>query len=216
MATHGVQCAASYYLQRQRLEQLWTSIQQSIATDPERFDVFREPQLFLLPKNTKLLFKTTPSRPTIIDAMENFAGYRDRNLDMAHSDPGRFWVDIAKEVCPRASLLAHQRAHVGEEAQVYSWKRCCLENYVNWMYDGAGPAKSGAGQRYCSQNMLRDASTMTSLTPRRHILRRGRIVHSQFYASVKEVWDAMQQAPFEHDGPEELSLDPQIRQAARR
>lgn len=122
MATHGVQCAVSYYLQRQRLEQLWTSIQQSIATDPERFDVLREPQLFLLVKNTKLLFKTTPSPPTIIDAMENFASYRDRNLDMAHSDPSRFSVDIAREVCPRASLLARQRAHVGEEAQVYSWE----------------------------------------------------------------------------------------------
>jgi hypothetical protein len=83
------------------------------------------------------------------------------------------------------------------------------------MYGGKPPSSSGSGQRYYNQNMLRDACALTSATPQRHTLRQGGLIYSQFYSSVKEVWDAMPRAPFAHDGLEELALDPQIRQAAR-
>ena len=63
--------------------------------------------------------------------------------------------------------------------------------------------------------MLRDACTLTSLTPKRSRLRQGGLVYSQFYASVKEVIDAAKTYPFQNDGMEEMALDPQIRQGAR-
>lgn len=98
---------------------------------------------------------------------------------------------------------------------MYSWKRCCLKHYVHWIYDGQAPAEGSAGQRYYCQNMLYEACSMTSTTPRRSKLRQGGLIYSQFYASVKELSDAAQCKPFNHDGLEELALDPQIRQSAK-
>jgi hypothetical protein len=124
------------------------------------------------------------------------------------------YVDLGKEICPRVSLLARQRGGIDDEAQVYLWKRCCLEKYIDWMYDGKSPAK-GEGQRYYHQNMLYEASSLTSLTPKRSKLREGGLIYSQFYGSIKEPFDATKFFPFDNDGLEELALDPQIRQGAR-
>ena len=83
------------------------------------------------------------------------------------------------------------------------------------MYDGQPPSAKGRGQRYFTQNMLYEASSLTSVTPKRSKLRDGGLIYSQFYSSVKEVSDATKCFPFENDGLEELALDPQIRQGAR-
>lgn len=118
------------------LDQLWATIRQTIEGAPGLYDDFSEPQLFFSAKETKLLFKTSPSRPTIVNAMENFASYFDRNMDLSFIDPSRLWVDLAKEICPHVSLLSAQRGYVGDEAQVYSWMRCCFGHSFKWMYDG--------------------------------------------------------------------------------
>jgi len=62
--------------------------------------------------------------------------------------------------------------------------------------------------------MLRDAANLTSLTKRRSQLRRGGLVYSQFYGSVKETIDAAKTYPFQNEAIEEIALDPVIRQAA--
>jgi hypothetical protein len=101
---------------------------------------FREPQLCFSAKGTKLQFKTSPSQPTILDAMENFQIYLDRVIDLDFVYQDRLYVDLGKEICPCVNLLARQRRGVDDEAQVYSWKRCCLEKYIDCMYDGTPPA----------------------------------------------------------------------------
>lgn len=215
-ASYQAQQSIGYHLQPEYLNQIWEDILDRI-TDTPGFSDFREPQLFFSAKGTKLQFKTSPSRPTMLDAMENFQAYLERIIDFDFVHLDRLYVDIGKEICPRVSLslLSPQRGHVGDEAQVYQWRRCCLEHYIRWMYDGEPPSAKGRGQRYFAQNMLYEAASLTSVAPKHSKLREGGLVYSQFYGSVKEVSDATKCFPFENDGLEELALDPQIRQGAR-
>ncbi|KAK3045910.1 hypothetical protein LTR09_012564 [Extremus antarcticus] len=99
------------------------------------------------------------------------------------------------------------------EPQVHSWKRCCLEEYVRQLYDGDPPAPGGPGQRYYEQNMLHQASSLTSESPKRSRLRAGGLIYSQFYASIKELSDASKCKPFGNEALEGTALDPQIRKA---
>lgn len=146
--------------------------------------------------------------------MQFFQTTFDDAIDPAFLELERCYVDIGKEVCPEVSLLASQALHCGQEPQVYVRRGCCLEEYMRWMYDGQ-PPKSGNGQTYFHQNMLQDAASLTSVTPKRSKHREGGLIYSQFYASVKELSDATKQFPFTNDGMEETALDPQTRREAR-
>ena len=213
-ASYQTQQSIGYVLQPEYLEPIWAEILRIINQTPGLMD-FREPQLFFSAKGTKLLFKTNPVRPTLLEAMENFQSYLERVIDTELVFLDRFYVDIGKEICPYLGLLSSQQNSSVDAAQVYVWKRCCLEHYIREMYDGSPPKKGGQGQRYYDQNMLYDASSLTSVTPRKSRLREGGIIYSQFYGSVKEISDALNRYPFDNDGLEELALDPQIRHGAR-
>ena len=213
-ASYEGQQSISHILQPAYLEQIWTDVLNTIHHTPGLMD-FREPQLFFSAKGTKLLFKTNPLRPTLLEAMESFQSYLERVIDMDLIFEDRFYVDLGKEICPYLGLCPTQQHHLEDQAQIYSWKRCCLEHYIHAMYDGNPPAQGGQGQRYYDQNMLYDASSLTSVTPKQSKLREGGIIYSQFYGSIKEISDAMKRYPFDNDGLEELALDPQIRQGAR-
>ena len=212
--SYQAQQSIGYHLQPEYLGQIWHDVLDTINQTPGLGD-FREPQLFFSAKGTKLQFKTSPSRPTLLDAMENFQAYFERLIDLDFVFLDRFYLDMGKEICPQVSLLASQIGGVDDEAQVYVWKRCCLEQYMQWMYDGQPPAAHSQGQRYYNQHMLHDAANLTSVTPKRSKLREGGIIYTQFYGSIKEVSDATKCMPFDNDGLEELALDPQIRQGAR-
>lgn len=59
--------------------------------------------------------------------------------------------------------------------------------------------------------MLYEAYSLTSETPRRSKLREAGLLYSQFYTSVKELFNASKYKPFDNDRLKELALDPQIR-----
>jgi len=212
-SSYRMRLAIGYHLQPEYLGQIWSDILDTIANTPGLGD-FREPLLFFSAKGTKLQFKTSPSRPTLLDAMENFEAYFERLVDLDFVYQDRFYVDIGKEICANISLLPSQQRQFGDEPQVYCWKRCCLREYMRWMYDRRPPAVNSEGQRYYHTNMLGDAVTLTSVTPKRSKHRAGGLIYSQFYGSVKELSDAEKCMPFDNDGLEELALDPQIRQGA--
>ena len=161
-------------------------------------------------------FKTDSSQPTLLHAMNNFQSYLHDiiNLDFVCKD--QFYVDLGKEICAQTSLVQSQQQHVGDQAQVYLWKRCCLEQYIKWMYDNRPPSKDGRGQQYFTQNMLYDAGSLTSVSPKRSKHRQGGLIYSQFYSSVKEIYDASKCFPFANEAMEELALDPEIQKAARK
>ena len=212
-SSYQAQQAIAYHLQPGRLEEVWRNVLQIIDDTPSLAD-FREPQIFFTAKGTKLTFQSRPSQPTLLDVMEHFESYLQQVIDMRYVERDRFYVDLGKEICPSVSLLPRQRSHVDDEAQVYSWKRCCLEEYMQWMYEGQPPSHRAQGQRYYHQNMLYDASSLTSVTPKKSRLRQGGLIYSQFYGSVKEMTDASKCKPFDNDALEEMALDPQLQRAA--
>ena len=212
-ASYQSQQALGYHLQFQNLGSVWDDVLEASNTTPGLHD-FREPQLFISTKDSKLQFKSTTEQPTLLNILERFESYLDSILDIDQIDEDRLFVDIAKEVCPGVSLLANQVAGAVEQPQVYLWKRCCQEEHIRRMYGDRVPAL-GAGQCYYTQNMLQEAGSLTSVPPKTSELYKGGVQYFQLYGSVKEVWDAAKCMPFDNDGLEELALDPQIRQGAR-
>ena len=200
------QQSLTYHLRPNYLQEVWDTILETINTTPGLAD-FREPQIFFTAKGTKMSFQNLPNKPTLLDVIEHFESYLEPVVDMRFVETNRFYVDIGKEICAPVSLLPGTQHHE-EEAQVYSWKRCCLEEYMQWAYDGQPPSNKAEGQRYYHQNMLYDASSLTSVTPRLSQLRKGGLIYSQFYGSVKEITDVAKYMPFDNDGLEDMALDP--------
>lgn len=66
---------------------------------------FREPQLFLGAKGTKLQFKTNCLRPTLLDAIEHLQSFFEDVLDFSFVNTNRLYIDLGKEICPKVSLL---------------------------------------------------------------------------------------------------------------
>lgn len=151
--------------------------------------------------------------PSLLSVMDFFDGYFTDVIDPAFVQLDRFYVDVGKEVCPWAHRLPTQAVPDGDEAQVYLRRKCCLEKYMAWMYEGKPPGQ-GSGQTYYVQNMLRDAASLTTVTPKRSKQREGGLVYSQFYSSAKEIVDATKRYPFTNDALKEMALDPHIRRGA--
>ncbi|KIW22076.1 uncharacterized protein PV07_12538 [Cladophialophora immunda] len=213
-ASYQAQQSLGYHLQPEYLGSIWTDILHRIETTPGLAD-FREPQLFFSSKGRKLKFMTSRSRPTQLDSMERFERHFENVFDLEFVDLERTYIDVGTEICPSVSHVPTHRTHVDEEAQVYAWKRCCLEQIIRRLYDDKPPAKNGKGQRFYDQNMLYEASSVTSVPPKGSRLYHGDVRYIQLYGSVKEVWDRAKRPPFSNDGLEEMALDDQIRQAAR-
>ena len=146
-SSYRAQQGVAHHLRPHYLQQVWDTVLETIRHTPGLAD-FREPQLFFTAKRTKLSFQNLLSRPTSLDVMEHFESYLEQVIDMRFVEQDHFYVDMGKEICANVSLLPGQQQHRGEEAQVYSWKRCCLEEYMRWMYDGRPPSHRAQGQRY--------------------------------------------------------------------
>ena len=214
-ASYQAQQALVYYLKPEYLASIWDRILEIINTTPGLHD-FRAPQLFFAAKGTKLQFKSTPSKPTLLDVQQHFDDYLNGVLDLDHVDLERLYIDIGKETCPRVSQLRHQPLATDDEAQVYLWKKCCLRSYIQWLYDGdrCNPPKiNSKTQRYYAHVMLRDACSLTSVTPSKSQLRQDGLIYSQFYNSTKEIGDAARCTPFANSALEDLALDQTVRDA---
>jgi hypothetical protein len=212
--SYQAQQAIGYHLQPHHLGPIWADVL-DVSTHATDLIDFRDPQLFFSAKGTKLRFKSTPQHATLLDVLEQFQLYIADIIDMDLVDEDRFFIDVAKEVCPSVSVLTNQAIAFDEQPQTYLWRRCCQEKHAAHIYDGRPPTKGGRGQYYYTQNMLGEAGSLTSVPPKRSLLYRGGIRYFQLYASVKEVWDAAKSMPFDNEGLEEMALDPQIRQGAR-
>jgi hypothetical protein len=90
-----------------------------------------------------------------------------------------------------------------------------LEEYMRWMYDGTPPTMNSRGQRYYHQNMLYEANSVISVTPKASRLRKGGLIYTQLYGSVKQFTDAVRRKLFDNDGLEEMALDLGLRRGAR-
>ena len=62
--------------------------------------------------------------------MRDFMFWLETVVDRARVVPHQFFVDVGKEVCPSPHGTA-------TTAQVLLWRRCCLQEFMMWMYDNA-------------------------------------------------------------------------------
>lgn len=89
------QRSVGYHLQPEGLDAVWSDILHTVSSTPGLAD-FREPQLFISAKETKLRFKTNSSRPSLLHAMRHFQSYIEEAVDFPYIDLDRFYVDIGK------------------------------------------------------------------------------------------------------------------------
>jgi len=123
-ASYQAQLSLGYHLLPEYLGLTWSEILQTIER-PGLQD-FRDPQLFFAAKETKLQFKTSPLRPTLLDAMENFQTYFERIVDLDFVFLDRFYVDVGKEICARVSRLRGQRIGARASKALTACPTACL------------------------------------------------------------------------------------------
>ncbi|EXK77873.1 hypothetical protein FOQG_17435 [Fusarium oxysporum f. sp. raphani 54005] len=175
----------AYFLPPQGLQQLWGRILAAVL-QPGLQD-FRDPELFVEAKGTKLLFKYPDAPSDLLAVRENFDCKLHHVLDFSHICSDRLYVDVSNETCPLHDSVP------SPEAQTYLWRRCCIRHHLDHLYDGNIPK---SGQNFYHESMLRDAGGMTTLTPPTSRLRRGGILYDQMYSLTKEIIDAARTFPF--------------------
>ncbi|KAL7755654.1 hypothetical protein ACKLNR_014181 [Fusarium oxysporum f. sp. zingiberi] len=190
----------TYFLPPQGLQQLWGRILSAVR-QPGLQD-FRDLELFVEAKDTKLLFKYPDAPSDLLAVLENFDCKLHHVLDFSYICSDRLYIDVGKETCPLHGNVP------SPEAQIYLWRRCCIRHHLHHLYDGNIPK---TGQNFYHESMLRDAGGMTTLTPPSSRLRRGGILYGQMYSLSKEIIDAARTFPFQNPDLRHLALDPQLR-----
>jgi hypothetical protein len=206
-ASYQAQVALSHFLRPEVLHTIWTQVLLNVQRPGYRD--FRDPQLFFSVKGVKLKFKGEREATSLLHVLD-FQSNLEQTLDMVHVATNRLYIDVGKEIAPPTSGLAQYETG---NPQVYLWRRCCLESYLVWLCDGHPPKSR---QTMYQHNMLRDACSLTSVTPKSSTLHHGGLIYSQFYGSIKETFDATTCFPFHNEAIEDLALDPSVREAARR
>ncbi|KAK6591327.1 hypothetical protein H4I96_12435 [Botrytis cinerea] len=112
-------------IQPQYLDQLWEAIVQSIEDSP-RFNRFRGATLFAHSKNIKLEFMNA----SLTKAYDNWYSKWAATTDAQFYNPDRTFVDLAKQVTSQDSALPFAHIPANHEAEVFLWKKCCLEAYA--------------------------------------------------------------------------------------
>ncbi|KAF4953067.1 hypothetical protein FSARC_12483 [Fusarium sarcochroum] len=182
------------------LQQLWDHVLAAVC-QPGLQD-FRDPELFIQAKGTKLLFKYPDAPSDLLAVMNSFDDKLHGILDFSHICSDRLYIDVGKETCPIPNGVP------SPEPWIYLWRRCCIRHHLSQLYDGSIPK---SGQNFYHESMLRDAGGMTTLTPVRSRLRRGGILYGQMYSLTKQIVDAARTYPFQNPDLRLLALDPQLR-----
>uniref|UniRef100_A0A0D2XTA0 Nephrocystin 3-like N-terminal domain-containing protein n=1 Tax=Fusarium oxysporum (strain Fo5176) TaxID=660025 RepID=A0A0D2XTA0_FUSOF len=199
------QLRMSYFLPPQGMQQLWDHVLTAVCQPG--YQDFRDPELYMEAKCTKLFFKYPDAPSDLLEVMNSFDCKLHRILDFSHMRSDRFYIDVGKETCPMPNGVS------SPEPQTYLWRRCCIRHHLGQLYDGNIPK---SGQNFYHESMLRDAGGMTTLTPVRSRLRRGGILYDQMYSLTKEIVDAARTYPFQNPDLRHLALDPQFAMLKKR
>ena len=73
-------------------------MQDTISRTPGVHD-FREAQIYLSAKGTKLQFKPAQLASNLLDALKNFDEYAQRTLNMEYARFDGFYINVGKEIC---------------------------------------------------------------------------------------------------------------------
>jgi hypothetical protein len=194
-------------LQPQYLDGLWVLIQETIAENPLSHR-FQGVTLFMHAKNTKLETMVERDLTAAFDGwFRSWAGATDPQF----YNKDRTFVDLAKQVTSEDSDLPYDQLPEDHEAEVYLWKKCCLDAHAKTRIllnaDGS-PAKRNPKRTTYVWATMRDTIGQTFFaTPQSREAQDGQ-VYSQFYALVKNPFDTSKVYIFANESLENLALDP--------
>jgi hypothetical protein len=193
-------------LQPQYLDSLWELILETIADNPG-FHRFQGATLFVHAKNTKLEFM----HPSLTGLYGKWDEQWSKVADPQFYNKERTFVDLAKQVTSEDSALPYDQLLDNHEAEVYLWKKCCLEAYskTRTVTNANGSRAKGNPKRTTYPwAMMRDTIGQTLFaTPRGKESTDG-LIYSQFYALIKTPFDSAKVYVFDNDSVENLALDP--------
>ena len=193
-------------LQPQYLDSLWSFVLQTIDENPG-FDRFRGATLFAHAKNTKLEFIDA----SLTQAYDSWQVKWSEVTDPQFYNKDRTFVDLAKQVTSEDSALPYDNIPEEHEAEVFLWRKCCLEAYsmsrVVLNADGSH-AKGNPKRRVYPWAMMRDTVGQTMFAAPHGQESRDGLIYSQFYGLIKTPFDSSKVYIFDNDSVENLALDP--------
>ncbi|TGO31559.1 hypothetical protein BHYA_0526g00010 [Botrytis hyacinthi] len=123
----------------------------------------------------------------------------------------RTYIDLAKQIISEDSALLYDYKPEDYEAEVYLWKKCCLEAYAKtWVVLNANgsPAKGNPKCTVYPWAAMRDTAGQTMFAVPNGGENRDGLIYSQFYGLIKMPFDSFKVYVFENDLVENLALDP--------
>ncbi|KAF2628000.1 hypothetical protein BU25DRAFT_299317, partial [Macroventuria anomochaeta] len=195
-----------YALQPQHLHQIWTCIQDSVACNP-LFSRFRGAALFAHSKNTKLEYMTEDLSTTFCKWQNSWSRVTDPQFCSKDST----FVDLGKQVTSEDSNLLHNTVPSMHKAEVFLWKKCCLDAYHRSRVVLLADNKPARGNPHCTVYPFattRDSTNQTLFASPSGKERADGLVYSQFYGLIKTPFDTSKAYIFQQDAVENLALDP--------
>jgi hypothetical protein len=195
-----------YALQPQHLDLLWTRLQERIAENPG-FHRFANAALFVHAKNTKLEHMDE-SLPSVYGRWERSWSHV---ADPQFYSRDRTYVDLGKQVTSEDSGLPYDAIPADHEAEVFLWKRCCLEAYARTRIHTLADGKRAKGSPKCTTYpwaTMRDTTGQTLFAAPHGQESVDGLIYSQFYALIKTPFDTSKAYVFDNDSLENLALDP--------
>ena len=115
---YNTQQAITNHVQAQYLRPLTQALREKVQQPTHQ--EFQGFQIYFCAKGVKNKFKTTARYPRLQDSMTSFLNHLRRTLQEQLIPWERFWVDIGKEHCVRASYVVGAPPTAGQaEAQTY-------------------------------------------------------------------------------------------------
>ena len=197
-----------YALQPQYLDALWSLVLQSIAENPV-YHRFHGATLFMHSKNTKLESMNVTGNLTT--AYEEWERSWSQATDPQFYNKDRTFVDLAKQITSEDSALPYDQIPDDHEAEVFLWKRCCLDAYAETRTvlnpDGSW-ARGGPKRSTFPWATMRDTMGQTFFAAPRGRECQDGLIYSQFYALIKTPFDTSKVYVFDNEALENLALDP--------
>ncbi|KAF2175411.1 hypothetical protein K469DRAFT_610840 [Zopfia rhizophila CBS 207.26] len=195
-----------YALQPQHLDSLWDCILESVAENPG-FSRFKGATLFMNAKNTKLKHMDT----SLTSVCGRWEECWSNVTDPQFYNKNRTFIDLAKQVTSKDSALPYDQIPDDREAEVFLWRKCCLEAYAQTrevLNTDGSRAKGNPKRTIYSWATMRDTTNQTLFAPPHGKESTDALIYSQFYGLVKTPFDTSKVYIFDNESLENLALDP--------
>ncbi len=197
-----------YTIQPQYLDALWNLILEVIDENPG-FHRFRGATLFTHAKNTKL--ESMGAGISLTEMYDRWELRWSAAADEQFYNKDRTYVNLAKQTTSEDSALPFDQLPTDHEAEVFLWRRCCLDAYSQTrmvLNPDSSKAKGNPKRTMYPWATMRDVIGQTLFaTPQGGETKDG-LIYSQFYGLIKTPFDSTKVYIFDNDAVENLALDP--------